>query len=104
MGTPRITASVEQVLLLFLAEPTRERYGLEVARLARLPRGTLYRILMRMEEAGWLESAWEDVDPALAGRPARRLYRPTSSGREQAEGIRLRLAAAVGYSWGVETP
>jgi hypothetical protein len=43
--------------------------------------GNLYRILERMEKAGWLESKWED--PAVATeerRPRRRLYRLTGQG------------------------
>ena len=43
--------------------------------------GTLYKALSRMEEAGLLESRWED--PQLAaddGRPLRRLYRITGGG------------------------
>lgn len=89
---------MEQVLLLFLGDPTRERYGLEISRQAALPRGTLYRSLMRMEDAGWLESAWEDIDPSVAGRPPRRLYRLTpaaeSTPRTCARASRRRFATA----------
>jgi len=46
-----------------------------------LSSGTLYPILMRLDEAGWLESRWEKVDPARVGRPRRRLYRITALGR-----------------------
>ena len=41
--------------------------------------GTLYKALGRLERDGLLISAWEDVDPAVAGRPRRRLYRATSA-------------------------
>jgi PadR family transcriptional regulator PadR len=43
--------------------------------------GTLYKALQRLEEAGLLESHWED--PAIApteGRPRRRLYVVTGAG------------------------
>lgn len=44
--------------------------------------GTLYKALARMERAGWLASEWEDADLAAAeGRPRRRLYDVTASGR-----------------------
>lgn len=44
--------------------------------------GTLYKALGRMETAGLLESEWEDPDVAVEeGRPRRRLYRVTASGR-----------------------
>lgn len=43
--------------------------------------GTLYKALGRMEDAGLLESRWEDPDVAAAvGRPRRRLYRITPLG------------------------
>jgi PadR family transcriptional regulator PadR len=45
--------------------------------------GTLYKALGRMEQAGLLESRWED--PAVAateGRPRRRLYHVTGLGAQ----------------------
>lgn len=36
---------------------------------------TLYPLLLRLEDAGWLVSRWEPVDWARAGSPRRRLYR-----------------------------
>jgi PadR family transcriptional regulator len=42
--------------------------------------GTLYKALQRLEEAGLLESRWEDPDVAAAeGRPRRRLYAVTGA-------------------------
>ncbi len=43
--------------------------------------GNLYRVLERMEKAGWLTSTWEDADVATTERrPRRRLYRVTAPG------------------------
>jgi DNA-binding PadR family transcriptional regulator len=43
--------------------------------------GTLYRALHRLDEAGLVESWWEDPnDAAEAGRPRRRCYRITDAG------------------------
>jgi PadR family transcriptional regulator, regulatory protein PadR len=43
--------------------------------------GTLYKALQRLEEAGLLESQWEDPNIAAAeGRPRRRLYEVTGAG------------------------
>jgi len=43
--------------------------------------GTLYKALQRLEEAGLLESHWEDPDiAATQGRPRRRLYAVTGAG------------------------
>lgn len=41
--------------------------------------GTVYPILERLEEAGWIEGAWEAGRPA--DRPRRRFYLITAAGR-----------------------
>jgi DNA-binding PadR family transcriptional regulator len=46
--------------------------------------GTVQPILIRFEGVEWLESWWEDVDPADVGRPRRRYYRLTHEGAELA--------------------
>jgi DNA-binding PadR family transcriptional regulator len=76
----RITTSVAQVLAVLLDDPQAERYGLELMRATGLPSGTMYPILARLQEAGWLQADWEDIDPVVAGRPARRYYRLTAAG------------------------
>jgi DNA-binding PadR family transcriptional regulator len=86
----RITTSVAQVLAVLLDDPQAERYGLELMRATSLPSGTMYPILTRLQEAGWLQADWEDIDPAVAGRPARRYYRLTAAG---AAAARTELAA-----------
>lgn len=45
--------------------------------------GTLYKALGRLEEFGLLTSRWDDA--ATGGRPRRRLYQLTESGREAAQ-------------------
>jgi PadR family transcriptional regulator, regulatory protein PadR len=43
--------------------------------------GTLYKALARLEDAGMLESVWEDAEIAVTeGRPRRRLYEVTGAG------------------------
>ena len=76
----RVTAAVAKVLAAFLAEPDADRYGLELMRATGHPSGTLYPILARLEDAGWVDSRWEEVAPADEGRPARRYYRLTPDG------------------------
>lgn len=58
--------------------------GAEVGRATDLASGTLYPILMRLEEAGWVESRWEAGDPHELGRPRRRLYQITGVGIRKA--------------------
>jgi PadR family transcriptional regulator PadR len=84
MSSPRMTIPTQLVLQALLTDPTSEMYGVEIGDLAGLPSGTVHPILARLEGLGWLESRWEDVDPSEAGRPARRYYRLTPNGVEQA--------------------
>ena len=59
----------------------RELRDREEARLL-TAHGTLYRALNRLQELGYVESAWEDPDvAAAASRPRRRLYEVTAPGR-----------------------
>jgi DNA-binding PadR family transcriptional regulator len=75
-----MTLPTQLVLRALLAEPTRERYGLEIGQAAGLPSGTIHPILARLEGVGWLESRWEQVDPREQGRPRRRYYRLCADG------------------------
>lgn len=78
---PRITAAVGMVLAAFLAEPDAEHYGLQLMRATGQPSGTLYPVLARLQDAGWVEAEWEDAATAQAsGRPPRRYYRLTADG------------------------
>ena len=73
MATPlRVTAAVSKVLAAFLEDPAVDRYGLDLMRASGHPSGTLYPILLRLQNAGWVEAYWEEIDPVRAGRPARR--------------------------------
>lgn len=83
-STPRMTIPTQLVLRALLAEPTAELYGSEIAGAAGLMSGTVHPILARLEAAGWVESRWEDVDPKVAARPARRYYCLTGAGADLA--------------------
>ncbi len=85
----QITMPVVKVLATLLTDPDTGRYGLDLMRATGLASGTLYPVLHRLREAGWVDAAWEDVDPSVQGRPARRYYRLTGEGVRSA---RLRLA------------
>jgi DNA-binding PadR family transcriptional regulator len=79
-----MTIPTQRVLRALLEDVSAERYGMEIADLAELATGTIHPILARLEGVGWLESRWEDIDPRVEGRAARRYYRLTPSGAEQA--------------------
>lgn len=80
----KLTMSVARVLKVFLDRPAEPRYGFELMQLTRLPSGTLYPILARLERVGWLTSRRESIDPAEAGRPARRFYLLSEYGAQAA--------------------
>ncbi|WP_246149294.1 PadR family transcriptional regulator [Nonomuraea turkmeniaca] len=82
---PRMTMPTQAVLRAFLHDPGREHYGLGLCELAGMPSGTLYPILARLEQIGWVESRWEDPETHVTeGRPRRRYYRITADGAAQA--------------------
>lgn len=102
---PRRRRSSLQAVRLFsaLAEhPTEWHHGYDLSRRTGLASGTLYPLLMRLHEAGYLEARWEEA-PAPS-RPLRHAYRLTASGvafghalvaeqaSEQKFGYRERLA------------
>jgi PadR family transcriptional regulator PadR len=76
----RMTFQTAAILAVLLAKPLKARYGLEIAKEARLRSGTLYPALARLEQAGWITSEWEDIDEAAEGRRRRRYYRLTGEG------------------------
>jgi DNA-binding PadR family transcriptional regulator len=86
MSALRVTVAVATVLRVFLDEPSQPRYGYELMKLTGFPSGKLYPILARLQRVGWLTREREEVDPAAAGRPVRRLYRLTPDGVQAARG------------------
>ncbi|MET8146086.1 helix-turn-helix transcriptional regulator [Sphaerisporangium sp. NPDC005288] len=76
-----MTTQVQGVLRALLDEPGTQRYGLEVCEATGLPSGTVYPILARLEQIGWVESRWEDPAAHVSeGRPRRRYYTITADG------------------------
>jgi DNA-binding MarR family transcriptional regulator len=89
---PRLTPQTAAVLRALLATPATPRWGRDIAKETGLKSGTLHPILARLEQAGWVESFWEDpAEHEDAGRPRRRYYRFATDGAETA---RLAIAAA----------
>jgi PadR family transcriptional regulator, regulatory protein PadR len=89
----RMTIPLQRVLQVLLEDPAQELYGLAIGGQAGLASGTVHPLLARLEGHGWLESRWEDIDPSAEGRPARRCYRLTALGAEDARAALARLRA-----------
>jgi len=85
MGAFRMTLQTQLVLRILLRDVCSEHYGLEIAREAGMPGGTIYPILVRLEMAGWVESDWEAINEAAEGRRRRRYYRLTTFGAARAQ-------------------
>jgi PadR family transcriptional regulator PadR len=61
----------------------RHQYGFDVIAVTGLASGTVYPALRRLEDAGYVESRWEDHRVAQRElRPARKYYEVTASGKE----------------------
>lgn len=72
------------VLVAFLSDPGACRFGYDLMQTLGFGSGKLYPILARFERDGWLETGFEDVNPHVAKRPARRWYRLTEQGKAAA--------------------
>ncbi|MFF0009563.1 PadR family transcriptional regulator [Streptomyces tibetensis] len=84
MGTPRLTKSVIGVLnALMAATEDKPAWGLSICADADLGPGTVYPILERLTDHGWVTS-WDEAEPH-PGRPARRYYRLTENGRARTQ-------------------
>lgn len=71
----RTTEPTIEVLQVLLAS-TAPVWGLQLAKETGRPTGTIYPVLARLEDLGWVEGEWEDA-PERKG-PRRRLYRITA--------------------------
>jgi PadR family transcriptional regulator, regulatory protein PadR len=69
-----ITPKMARVLKIFLEDPSVPRYGFELMKLTGMASGSLYPMLARFEEAGWLTRGRENIDPHAEGRPPRLHY------------------------------
>jgi PadR family transcriptional regulator, regulatory protein PadR len=88
----KLTGPLERVLRVLSADPSAQHYGYDLMKAAKLPSGTLYPMLARLQQDGLVESEWEGQREDAGGRPARRYYRLTAEGLRVA---RLELAQAA---------
>ena len=88
----RLTRTMARTLLAFLEAPRSWRYGYDLMKVAGLSSGTLYPLLARLTENGWLESRWQESE--FPGKPPRQLYRLTATGRIQARDALERAQAS----------
>lgn len=77
---PRLSAT-ETAILEILINHSRELYGLEMVAMSEghIKRGTIYVILNRMEDKGYITSRQQESNHKERGIP-KRLYKPTGLG------------------------
>jgi len=95
---PRVRRSSGQTLNLLrslMDEPRKWHHGYELTKATGLLSGTLYPMLMRLSDRGFLEHKW--LPSKEAGRPPRHVYRLTSQGAAHAR-EEFVLAEEVGTS------
>lgn len=80
---PRISGIGLKVLAHFYQFPSCEWSGASLQRDVGVLSGTLYPMLIRFEEEGWLSSRKEEGNPSELGRPLKRFYTLTEKGRKR---------------------
>lgn len=73
-----LSAPARAVLAIMAAARGRWSHGYELCQRAEIKSGTLYPLLIRLEEQGYLEAEWQT--PPEPGRPPRHAYRLTAAG------------------------
>jgi PadR family transcriptional regulator, regulatory protein PadR len=80
----RITQPTLDVLEALLAAERLELHGWAIMKTTGRAGPTVYKVLERLAEAGWVTRSWEEQPPD-ANRPRRRLYRLTPDGSSRAQ-------------------
>lgn len=92
----RVTSATLDVLQVLLQAP-EPTWGLQVIAASRRPAGSVYPILARLEERGWVSSTWEEGDRR---GPRRRLYVLTDEARLAARALVAGRRPASGrFDW-----
>lgn len=92
----RLSGPTLKLLKMLIEKPLQGRSGADISKTLSIGSGTLYPLLQRLENAGWLKSEWEQLDPSQAGRPRRRYYKLTGEGQMQAVKALTELQTAPG--------
>ncbi len=82
---PNMSKQTRLLLETMLEDPLTWRHGYEISKGTGLKAGTLYPLLMRLADLGYLASKWKQ--PEQPGRPPRHVYRLTGSGIELAREV-----------------
>lgn len=90
--TRSFSPAARLVLAALLDRARSWSYGYDLAKITGIKSGTLYPLLIRLEERNLLETAWQP--PAEPGRPPRHIYKLTAAGIEVARANPIDRAGA----------
>src|SRR5215471_20772038 len=102
MVLSRVTPATLDVLEALMG-PDEELYGLRIAMNAGRKAGSVYPILARLEEAGWVESFWEREERGERG-PRRRFYQFSADGLAAARALLIERRGTVRQHTGRSAP
>lgn len=97
MADTRMTLKGLQVLLAL--SDVEELSGAEIGQITKIKSGTLYPILIRFENAGWLQSRWEEGDQKELERPRRRFYHLTYVGQARSRAAIAEMKSISGKNF-----
>ncbi|MBD2840819.1 PadR family transcriptional regulator [Erythrobacter rubeus] len=77
-----LSPQAKKLLQVLVEAGQRGSHGYEIMQAADIKSGTLYPLLIRLADQGFLEAEWQKPD--MPGRPPRQIYRLTAEGIELA--------------------
>jgi PadR family transcriptional regulator PadR len=82
---PNLSRPTRLLLETLLEDPLAWRHGYEISKGTGLKPGTLYPLLIRLGDSGYLDQRWDP--PEQPGRPPRHVYRLTGTGIDLAREV-----------------
>lgn len=81
MDDSNLTIPCLKLLREFVKEPSKRFHCYALSRSLDTSAGGVFKMLMKLEERGWIEGQRERVNRNLSARPPRKLYRITDAGK-----------------------
>jgi PadR family transcriptional regulator, regulatory protein PadR len=92
----QLSSQAQDLLSTLAAAPDDWCHGYELMKATGIKSGTLYPVLMRLSERGFLESKWNP--PEVEGKPPRHAYRLTDAGLKAAREASASRPALTGFT------
>lgn len=83
----RLSPASRRVLVALFEAAPEPMYGMEIMDAARVHSGSLYPILARFRDWGWVTHQLEGIDPTVVCRPERTYYRLAGRGLDEARNL-----------------